>query len=34
MTRDGGCQAKRRRVKIEAEQLGWKRFGGDIRLVT
>ena len=25
----GGCWAKRRRVKIEAEQLGWKRLGSD-----
>ena len=25
----GGCWAKRRRVKIEAKQLGWKRLGSD-----
>ena len=30
-TRDAGwfCWAKRRRVRIEAEQLGWKRLGSD-----
>ena len=25
----GVCWAKRRRVKIEAKQLGWKRLGSD-----